>query len=166
MVDLIDIENNTESQLSPEKIKSIMDSFKPKKKTFGQQVIDKFENGDLDEKQTARETTNEMGKSWNKELEDVITKHTFYKEPYYIQVILKHEPYFENAVKATFCVRRTRPTPNWNETLYKMDNKTGALTLEWTLPDELNATQVTLRPDLFDENLVTWCKYHFKGQLK
>lgn len=164
MVNTSDTVDTDGSQEANKKIQLIIDSIH-KKKTFGQVVVEKFERGELDDKQTARETTNEMGKTWNKELEDVISKHAHYDEPYYIQVVLKHEALFPNAIKAVFIARKTRPLPEWNNTLYKMDNKLGMLTLEWTLPDELNALQVTSRPDLFSSELVHWCLDMARGTL-
>lgn len=164
MVNETNTANNDRSQDVSSKIQLIVDSVK-NKKTLGQQVLDKFESGEYEQKQCARETTNEMGKSWNKELEDCITKHAWVREPYYIQVILKHEPLYPNAVKAVFFVRKSRPLPEWNTTLYKMDNKLGMLTLEWTLPDELNSIQIVSRPDLFSEDFVRWCQEMAKGTL-
>jgi hypothetical protein len=126
----------------------------PKKKTLGQQVLENAAKYDGQFLQDVRETTDEMGKQWNRELGKIIEGNKHLVGKYYINIILKKEIMFENVLKAIFVIRRTRPTPVWNSTVYSFNNDTQDLLLEWVLPSADEAAFMLRDPEGWDPSLI------------
>ena len=136
------------------------------KKTLGMQILENAAKNDGQFLQDVRETTDEMGKQFLKELGEVITNHRGVSGKYYINVILKKEIMFENVVKAIFIARRTRPRPEWNSTLYSFNNDTQDLILEWVLPSANEAEFMLKDPEGWDPSLIKNVFDFVKGELQ
>lgn len=78
-------------------------------------------------------------KDYRKTLEDIISKHKSYADKYYIQVLTLqenlHKKWLPNIYKFKFVVRKTRPKPQHDCTLFSYDNKEDKLVFHWTVPD-------------------------------
>jgi len=134
--------------------------------TLGQQLIDYAEKNPYGYTQEVRETTDEMGKRYNDELQSVILRHRNIKGKYYILCIMKKEIFAENVMRCLFVARRTPPTPEWNQIVYSYDNTDDALRLEWILPSPGEAEMVLNDPLGWDCFLVECIEKFRKGLLK
>lgn len=88
----------------------------------------------------------EMQKSFFDNMQDIVRKHKTYADRYYILVILRRERLIPNAIRQQFVVRKSRPEPFYDSTLYSYSNKTGDLTYCWSIPDQ-DTCEYLLRPD-------------------
>ncbi|KKN33428.1 hypothetical protein LCGC14_0803950 [marine sediment metagenome] len=78
----------------------------------------------------------EMQKSVLKELDDIIEKHQSYEKKYYIVYMLQRERTIPNAIRQRFIIRKTRPRPDYDCSLFSYDNQTCQLAFHWSIPDE------------------------------
>src|SRR5271157_2358740 len=82
----------------------------------------------------------EMQKSVASELQDIIEKHKNYSKQYYILLqYLRIRP-MPNVIRQQFIVRKTRPSPNYDCSLFSYNNETGEFLFHWTVPDEDTCT--------------------------
>lgn len=110
----------------------------------------------------------EMQKSIAKEFQDIILKHKNYAKKYYILLqYLKVRP-MPNVIRQQFIVRKTRPSPNYDCSLFSYNNDTGELDFHWTVPDEDTCTYLLHNKNLRDEEkqLYGFVKDFVDGKLK
>lgn len=108
-----------------------------KRKTVGQEAYDRLLAPD--ESQGIIDTQREVHKSYLKEINNTIDKHKDWTTPYYVVVIAKKERLMENVIRQYFMARRTLPTPQWDQTVWRFDPKSGDLRFVWCTPDENTA---------------------------
>ena len=78
----------------------------------------------------------EMQKTVLLELDDIIKKHGNYSPKYYIVYMLQRERTMPNAIRQRFIIRKTRPSPDYDCSLFSYDNKSSELVFHWSIPDE------------------------------
>ena len=78
----------------------------------------------------------EMQKTVQRMLDDIISKHKDYAKKYYIVYMLQRDRMMENTIRQRFIVRRSRPLPDYDCTLFSYDNGSSELRWHWTIPDE------------------------------
>ncbi len=78
----------------------------------------------------------EMQKNVLKEIDDIISRHKDYAKKYYIVYMLQRERTMKNVLRQRFIVRRTRPRPDYDCSLFSYDNVSSELAFHWTIPDE------------------------------
>lgn len=88
------------------------------------------------EKIPVKDMQHEMGKSILKEIEDVIKNHKGYAKKYYILQMLIRERTMRNVIRSKLIVRKTRPRPDYDTSLFSYDNRTDELRYHWSIPDE------------------------------
>jgi len=121
------------------------------------QIINKAIVTPDDNHQTVRDTTNAYGEQYMKKMKKVIEEHSTLTEPYCIEVKSRRDLPTSQALHITFIARRTLPLPQWDHTVYEVDNRSNSVFLCWSLPAEAEAIQITKRPDLFSDKLVQCC---------
>lgn len=106
------------------------------KPTLGQkalELLDKAEDHYACDIQSATE------KDYLKTLDNIIEKHKDYADLYYIQVMTLqenfHRRHLPNIYKFMFIVRKSRPEPAHDMTLYSYNNKENKLVYHWSIPD-------------------------------
>ena len=87
----------------------------------------------------------EMQKSTLKNIEEIVETHQDYADEYYIVVMLQKDRVIPNLIRQKFIVRKTRPAPDYDTTLYKVDNRSSSITFEWTIPDEARCEELFFR---------------------
>jgi hypothetical protein len=108
-----------------------------KRKTVGQEAYDRMINPD--ENQGIIDTQREVHKSYLKEINNTIDKHKDWKDPFYVVVIAKKERIMENVIRQYFMARKTLPTPQWDQTVWRFEPAGGDLRFLWCTPDENTA---------------------------
>jgi len=78
----------------------------------------------------------EMQKSVLTQLQEVIESHKSYADSYYILYLLRKHRLIPNAIHQQFVVRKTRPKPDYDTSLFEYSNLTGNLKFHWSIPDE------------------------------
>lgn len=78
----------------------------------------------------------EMQKTVLHEIDDIIQKHGDYAPKYYILYMLQRDRMMPNVIRQRFIVRKTRPSPDYDCSLFSYDNKTSELAFHWSIPDE------------------------------
>src|SRR5690606_31615619 len=80
----------------------------------------------------------EMGKRLAKDLEDTVERHKGITELYYIKIIFrKHRTLPENHIHYQVVAPYfAKPLPDYDTSLFSMDNKKGDLQYHWSIPDE------------------------------
>ena len=78
----------------------------------------------------------EMQKSVLQELDDIIKNHKDYAKKYFIVYMLQRERIMPNVIRQKFIVRKTRPSPDYDCSLFSYDNGSAELLLHWSIPDE------------------------------
>lgn len=89
----------------------------------------------------------EMQKSVLREIEDIIQNHKTYAKKYYIVYMIIRDRIMTNAIKQKFIVRRTRPAPNYDCSLFSYDNERDELLFHWTIPDEEACEYILHNPE-------------------
>jgi len=106
-----------------------------KDKTVGQHVVEMLGKSNLERHQPLVDTAREMQKNYMPEIEKCINEYDEKDEPFYVIVINKRERLFINVIREYFLARRTLPTPDYDQTVFKYFPKTGDLKFLWSLPD-------------------------------
>lgn len=88
-----------------------------------------------DTKQGVIDTQREMNKQIIPEIEKCIKNHKSWDDPYYIVILTKRERLLVNVIRQYFVARRSLPTPDLDQTVFKYTPKTGDLEYLWTVPD-------------------------------
>lgn len=104
------------------------------KLTLGAKALLALENQDatLD----AREQGAWMSENFLKEIQVTMDsgKKAIPGEDFFIVILQKNERVLHNVLRNYFMYRRTCPTPNYDQIVYRYDHKTDDLHLVWTLP--------------------------------
>ena len=77
----------------------------------------------------------EMQKKLPKILDDIIANHKNYADEYYIVIEYQRFRLLPNVIRMYQWVRKTRPSPGYDLSLFSYNNKTNELKYYWTLPD-------------------------------
>lgn len=80
--------------------------------------------------------TSELLTDYEKNIEECINnlKANDPTGDYYVVVITKKEPLMHNVLRNYFMGRRTCPTPDYDQTVYKWDGKRNQISFVWTIP--------------------------------
>lgn len=135
------------------------------KKTVGEHVLDRWNPAD---KHEVGETMDEI---WRKEvaprLEKIFHEHSWYKEPYYIQIIFKGIAGLPGAQQLNIFTRKTKPKANWGETVYRVDNSKEQYHVLWSLPKRAVAIQLFLQEhEDVDPQLLKWIRMKMDDKLE
>lgn len=89
----------------------------------------------------------EMQKKLPKMLEDIISNHKNYADKYYIVIEYQRFRLMPNVVRIYQWVRKSKPLPGYDLSLFSYDNKTEELRYHWTLPDKDTAENLIQNQD-------------------
>lgn len=78
----------------------------------------------------------EMQKSTCKEIDEIISTHKDYEKKYYIHLLYQRDRVVPNLIRQKFVVRRSKPEPYYDSTLFSYNNGTSELRYHWTIPDQ------------------------------
>ena len=112
-------------------------------KTVGQEAYDRLLKPDTG--QGIVDTQREADKAYFEEMEKVI-KQLGWTEPYYIVVHVKKEQLMQNVIRRYFIGRKSLPTPQWDQTVWRFYPKTGNCEFVWCLPDENTGAYLASHP--------------------
>src|SRR3990167_4118450 len=76
----------------------------------------------------------EMQKSTLKNIEEIVENRKDYADEYFIVLMLQKDRVIPNLIRQKFIVRKTRPAPDYDTTLYRIDNRTSNGSLGWAFP--------------------------------
>lgn len=110
----------------------------------------------------------EMQKHVLKEISDIIDRHKHYADTYYILYILRKERLIPNAIRNMFVVRKTRPKPDYDTSLFEYNNKSGNLKFLWSIPDEETCQYLLLNKEYLrddERELYSYVKAFSEGTL-
>lgn len=114
------------------------------RKTVGAEALSRLQNPDTT--QTIIDTQREIDKEYFSEIEKCVEAHRDWDTPYYIVVHCKKEKLLENVIRRYFIGRQTLPTPQWDQTVWRFDPKSGDMQFLWVLPDENTAMWLAANP--------------------
>ena len=139
------------------------------KKTVGEESRNRIMSGD---KQEVGETSIAMNKTYEEELMDCV--HRYQKkrlenvEPFYVVVELKKERLMHNVMRRYFYGRESEPTPNYDQTVFKVDPKDQKVDFKWSIPDIESYYDMVFHGHLYDieqQQLVHFCKAMHENRL-
>ena|SRR3990167_3102401 len=93
----------------------------------------------------------EMQKSTLKNIEEIVENRKDYADEYFIVLMLQKDRVIPNLIRQKFIVRKTRPAPDYDTTLYRIDNRTSNISFEWTIPDEARCEELFFRQATLSE---------------
>lgn len=107
-----------------------------KKKTVGQESVELSNKKDtLDSSVTAVDLQREMQKGFEAQMRDVIRKSLKkYQSDFFIVVISKRERLLKNIVRSFFLDRRSCPSPEYDQAVYRYLFSTDQLEFIWVVP--------------------------------
>ena len=116
------------------------------KKTVGSSARELLLKPDL--KQGIVDTQREVDKEYFREIEKCVTQnpHCTWTSPWYLIVLHKKERLLENVVRRYFLGRRSLPTPQYDQTVWRYYPSTGNLQFIWCIPDKEISHQFILDP--------------------
>lgn len=82
------------------------------------------------------EMQREMQKSASVMLEDIIKKHKSYADEYYIEYMIQKDRLLPNVLRQRFFVRKTKPSADYDTSLFSYNNKSHEFLFHWCIPDE------------------------------
>lgn len=141
------------------------------RETLGTQILRKQEEYlNAPVVQEVGETMTEMGKTICKELETAINnaRKVGIKGLIYIYIVESPMPKSiasKPIMQITFFTRRTRPTPEWNSTLYSHNDDDPCPILEWSLPGYEHSQRILKEPYKYTPKQVEWVSQHRLGTL-
>lgn len=121
-----------------------------------------------DSKQGVIDTQREMNKKFIPEIEKCIKNHKDWTEPFYIIVINKRERLMVNVIRQYFIARKTLPTEDYDQTVFKYDPTSCNLEFLWTVPDVFTVNELLLHKNNLPEDhrrLVEFCWLFKNGRL-
>lgn len=110
----------------------------------------------------------EMQKSTIDQIQEIIEKHKSYAEEYYIVLMYRKERLIPNVIRQQFIVRKTRPIPDYDCSLFSFNNKTNELIYHWTIPDPDSCAYIMINStNLSDDHkpLLEFVKKFSEGSL-
>lgn len=79
----------------------------------------------------------EMQQDYMKELLDCVDAHYhLFPGDFFIQVITKNEKLLPNVFRNYFAARRSCPTPDYDQTVFKYNREVGSVEYIWTIPSK------------------------------
>jgi hypothetical protein len=140
---------------------------KEKTETIGKLLANTHKEHQQQEKIEASELAHEGGKSYMRELINMVETHRTKIEEYYIQVIPQKTPWFGNrAIYFRFFARKTKPLMEDAMDVWYVNNKKEELKLLWSLPHHSLFEDFLSREDELDPQLIYWIKTYTKAQKK
>lgn len=85
---------------------------------------------------------------------------------YYIHIILRKEPYANNALHIYPMCRRTRPSPYQNEDHFLWSVDGAKVTPEWNIPSQEVVGYILAHPYKFHNDLVAMCRRYCSDRLE
>lgn len=103
------------------------------KKTVGQlsqELLTKAEPVHIEDQ------TNEILKDWHKHMQIAIDEgRTKFRDNFFIEIKTKKERLMENVLRCYWITRRSCPTPNYEQIVYKYNYKDESIEEIWSIPD-------------------------------
>lgn len=138
------------------------------KKTVGQVSLDLLSKGD--QKQSVLDTSNEMLKGY---IDSLIQCALSGEEkhgknfPFYVCVQSRRERLLTNVIRNQFYTRQTRPTPQYDLSLYWYDPTVQRLEFVWCIPDKETTEYLGIfgSQDPKQSELVKFCKAFIANKL-
>ena len=115
-----------------------------KKQTLGAKALEL--QAKPNEKIHAQELQEEINRTYMEELQKCV-EQCDWTEPYYVVVLLKKEQLLHNVIRRYFVARKTLPTPQWDQTVWRYYPSSGNLEFVWTLPDDQLAMEMAMLPN-------------------
>lgn len=137
-----------------------------KDKTVGEHVKKLLDTAD--DNQSLMDTSNEMTKEFLPQVEECIKNHADWIEPYYVVIINKRERLMVNVIRQYFLARKTLPTPDYDQTVFKYFPFSGDLEYLWSLPDKNTIEYLILNENMLPKEqsqLLQFCKLFKDGRL-
>jgi hypothetical protein len=111
------------------------DEMQEPKKTVGQQALEIFERGSYEP--SPLELSREGIKEYYRHLVDcAINNRKNYKGRFYIVVLTKRERLLNNVLRNYFFSRKSCPTPDYDQSVFKYNNLTEEIEYLWTIPSQ------------------------------
>jgi len=135
-----------------------------KKKTVGEEAVKLLNN--VDQKQGIVDTQREIDKDYFESLENCVSKAKLddFPDEFFVVVISKKERVLENVIRRYFVARRTLPTPDYDQTVWR--HKSGKLDYIWTVPDHNTCQEINIsNPRIGEEKLHRMAKLFIQGRL-
>jgi len=136
--------------------------------TLGQQILDRVPDQECEYVDDFDDISDEFGDNYMKQIRSIIAKYQHKRNPYYIHEMMKWEstvPGKASVLRQIFQARWTRPYPNWGQTLYKVDNRTGSFELQWSLPMRHEVQILERDPKAADPQLMGYVNKFKAGKL-
>jgi len=129
--------------------------------TLGTQILKTQKEHEKSDPVRAMDLAHEGGKSYMRDLLEVVEKHADKIDEYYIQVFCTRERLFGGriAIIFRFFARRTAPPMHVEQDLWYVNNKLQKLELLWSLPQEEMLNIMLNAPDT-DKDLKRWIEIY------
>ncbi len=106
-----------------------------KRKTAGQEAIEIFQKGDKEN--SPIELQREMTREYYQNLIDcALEGRKKFNGRFFIVVLTKNERLLYNVFRHFFLSRKSCPTPDYDQSVFKYDHKTEEIEYMWTIPSE------------------------------
>jgi hypothetical protein len=106
----------------------------PKKKTIGQIQVENLQKQPDNIK--VQDQSDAMLSDYMKNLFEAVDRGYFkYQDSFYIHVETKKEKLLETTLRNYFIDRKTCPTPNYDQSVYRYNKHAGQIEYLWTIPD-------------------------------
>ncbi len=115
-----------------------------KDRTVGSYVKEILSNPNLDRGQSLKDTSLEMQKKMLPEIEKCINNHKHWDDPFYVVIINRRERLMVNVIRQHYVARKTLPTPDYDQSVFKYFPKTGDLKYLWTVPDKMSVDYLVI----------------------
>jgi hypothetical protein len=128
----------------------------------------------VQEMQTVEETLDEMTPKYFAELKLACEgNEKNFDPPFYVVVLRKKEFWTDNVLRQWFVARQTRPSPkilrqdypNHDHDVWKYDQRTGDVALQWTLPTAQDSDSILRNAQYYHSDLLHWITDFNKGTL-
>lgn len=103
----------------------------------------------IDTKQGIVDTQREVDKTYFEECQKCVQRkpHCDWKEPWYLVVVQKKERLMANVVRRYFFGRQSLPTPDYDQTVWEYNPKTGDMKFMWVIPDKNTTLWMVSNPN-------------------
>jgi len=121
--------------------------------TVGQEAYKRLLNPDS--KQGIIDTQREIDKQYFQQIEECVKNHKGklgFTGDFFVTVISKKERVMENVVRRYFIARESLPTPNYDQTVWRFNQKAGDLQYLWTVPDHNTCQEMFNNPMIVPES--------------
>lgn len=139
-----------------------------KKKTVGQVALEEMQKTP-DPDASIIDYQREAQKEYIQNLEECVKKHVkLIDGDFFVVVDTKREKILENVLRNYFYARKTCPTPNYDQSVFKYHVDSGDLEYIWTVPSKdtcLHLLDNALNLDLEEKELLTMVQAFADGTL-